>query len=277
MMLKRWCLLAAVAALAGCASMAPDYTRPAAPVPDAWPAGPAYKEGAAAPADRAVADIPWKEFFVDERLQKLIALALENNRDLRVALLAIERSRAQYQIQGAALYPKIEASAGGNLQRVPAGLLGRGRGGDRCTSTASASASAPTNWTSSAGCAASRTRRWSSTSRPSRRSAACRSAWSPRLPPPTWPWRPTASGWRSPGRPWPASSRPTSSPASASRPASRPPSTCTRPGPSWMRRASRSPATPAWWRRTRTPWPWWSGRRCRRSCSRRRSPKRSPP
>ena len=60
-----------------------------------------------------MADIPWKEFFVDERLQKLIALALENNRDLRVALLSIERSRAQYQIQGAALFPKVEASAGG--------------------------------------------------------------------------------------------------------------------------------------------------------------------
>jgi multidrug efflux system outer membrane protein len=126
MKLKRWSLLAAVAALAGCASMAPDYTRPAAPVSDAWPAGPAYKEGGGTTADRAVADIPWKDFFVDERLQKLIALALENNRDLRVALLSIERSRAQYQIQGAALYPEIEASAGGNLQRVPLDFSGAG-------------------------------------------------------------------------------------------------------------------------------------------------------
>jgi len=126
MKLKRWCLLAAVAALAGCASMAPDYSRPVAPVSDAWPGGPAYKVGAGASHETAAADIPWREFFVDERLQKLIALALENNRDLRVALLSIERSRAQFQIQGAAFYPKIEASAGGNLQRVPLDFSGAG-------------------------------------------------------------------------------------------------------------------------------------------------------
>ena len=72
MMLRRWCLAALVATAAGC-SMTPDYTRPAAPVSDAWPAGPAYKGDAAAAADRAVADIPWKEFYVDERLQRLIA------------------------------------------------------------------------------------------------------------------------------------------------------------------------------------------------------------
>ena len=116
---RAWCLIAAVAALSGCASMAPDYSRPAAPVPDAWPVGPSYRGGAVAPGDRSAAEIPWQEFFVDQRLQKLIGLALENNRDLRVALLAIERSRAQYQIQGAELYPRVNAAAGGNLQGVP--------------------------------------------------------------------------------------------------------------------------------------------------------------
>ena len=126
MMLKRLSLLAALAALTGCASMAPEYTRPAAPVPSAFPDGPANQAGTAATADRAAADIPWKEFFVDERLQKLISLALENNRDLRVAVLNIERSQAQFQIQRAALSPKVEASAGGNLQRVPADFSGAG-------------------------------------------------------------------------------------------------------------------------------------------------------
>jgi multidrug efflux system outer membrane protein len=127
MMRKRWFLSAAAAvALAGCASMAPDYTRPAAPVPAAWPAGPAYTGGAAAPADRAAADVPWKEFYADERLQRLIGLALENNRDLRVALLAIERARAQYGIQRAALFPQINAAAAGTVQRVPADLSATG-------------------------------------------------------------------------------------------------------------------------------------------------------
>ncbi len=59
-------------------------------------------------------------------MQKLIALALENNRDLRVAALNIERFRAQYQIQRSDLFPKVDATAGGNFQRVPADLSGSG-------------------------------------------------------------------------------------------------------------------------------------------------------
>ena len=109
----------------GCSTMAPTYTRPAAPVPAAWPNGPAYKEGEAK-ADKAVADIPWKEFFVDEHLRKLIALALENNRDLRVALLNIERSRAQYQIQRSDLFPKVDANANGTFQRIAENFSGTG-------------------------------------------------------------------------------------------------------------------------------------------------------
>jgi multidrug efflux system outer membrane protein len=127
MTLKRWLILAALAASTGCASMAPTYTRPAAPVPGAWPDGPAYKGGAGAPGGPAVGDVPWKEFFVEERLRTLIALSLENNRDLRLALLAVERSRAQYQIQGADLFPKISAAAVGNVQRVPADLSATGQ------------------------------------------------------------------------------------------------------------------------------------------------------
>jgi multidrug efflux system outer membrane protein len=124
-----WILPVAVAlsaALAGCASMAPEYARPPAPVPAAWPDGPAYKPAAGAPAAGATADIPWRGFFLDERLRRLIALSLENNRDLRVAVLNIERSRAQFQIQDANLYPKVDAAAGANYQGVPEDFSGSG-------------------------------------------------------------------------------------------------------------------------------------------------------
>ena len=114
----------ALLALSAC-SLAPDYSRPEVPVPTAWPEGPAYQE-TAAPTDRAVADIPWQEFFVDPQLQKLIALALENNRDLRVAVLNIERSRALYRIQRADLLPQVDALGEGSGRRVPADLAGNG-------------------------------------------------------------------------------------------------------------------------------------------------------
>ncbi|KAF0221068.1 MAG: efflux pump RND family outer membrane [Geobacteraceae bacterium] len=112
--------------LAGCSTMAPQYAQPAAPVPPAWPSGPAYKEPAGA-ASKPVADIPWQEFFVDQKLQKLIDLALANNRDLKVAALNIERSRALYQIQRSDLFPKVDATADGNFQRLPEDFSGTGR------------------------------------------------------------------------------------------------------------------------------------------------------
>jgi multidrug efflux system outer membrane protein len=112
--------------IAGCATMVPKYFRPAAPVQTAWPSGPAYKEGTGTPPAKAVADIPWQEFFVDPQLRKLIALALENNRDLRVAALNIERSRAQYQIQRSDLFPKVDANASGTFQRIAEDFSGTG-------------------------------------------------------------------------------------------------------------------------------------------------------
>jgi len=112
--------------LSGCASMAPDYSRPAAPVPAAWPEGPAYKAETAPAAAKPVADIPWQEFFIDPQLQKLISLALENNRDLRVATLNIERSRAQYQIRRADLLPKVDANADADFQRIAENFSGSG-------------------------------------------------------------------------------------------------------------------------------------------------------
>ncbi len=117
-------LLGGLLCLAGCASMAPKYTRPAPPVPAAWPSGLAYKDVSGKPAERPVADIPWREFFVDARLHKVIAFALENNRDLRVATLNIERSRAQYQIRRADLVPHVDATADGSFQRMPPGVFG---------------------------------------------------------------------------------------------------------------------------------------------------------
>jgi len=113
--------------LSGCATMAPEYRQPAAPVAATWPQGPAYQETKAGAGEKAVADITWHEFFVDEQLRKLIVLALENNRDLRVAALNIERSRALYQIQRSDLFPKVDATADGNFQRVPEGLSGTGK------------------------------------------------------------------------------------------------------------------------------------------------------
>ncbi|WP_149194417.1 efflux transporter outer membrane subunit [Luteimonas suaedae] len=97
--------LACAAALAGCASLAPRYETPALPVP-------ANLGGAATAAEApALAGLAWDDVFLDPRLQQVIALALEENRDLRIAVLNIEQARAQYRIRRADVLPSVGVTA----------------------------------------------------------------------------------------------------------------------------------------------------------------------
>jgi NodT family efflux transporter outer membrane factor (OMF) lipoprotein len=98
--------LAAALLAAGC-SMMPKYERPAAPVPGAFPY-PSAQEGVPA------ADMKWDQFFADARLRSLIAAALRNNRDLRVAVLSIAQARAQYDIRNADRFPTVGGSVSGS-------------------------------------------------------------------------------------------------------------------------------------------------------------------
>ena len=113
---KSTATLLAVLLLGGCATLAPEYQRPAAPVPDTWPGESAdrLQTEQAAPA---ATDLDWNLYFSDAALQRLIELALDNNRDLRVATLNIEKARAQYRIQRADLFPSVDASAGRSASR----------------------------------------------------------------------------------------------------------------------------------------------------------------
>lgn len=100
----------ASAVLAGCGSLIPAYERPGAPVAAQFPThGPAADSSAV-----AAPDLAWQDFFQDARLKQLIALALENNRDLRVAALNLEQARAQLQVRRADLVPTLGVGATGS-------------------------------------------------------------------------------------------------------------------------------------------------------------------
>ncbi|MBV9508784.1 MAG: efflux transporter outer membrane subunit [Caulobacteraceae bacterium] len=116
--------LAAVAAMlvSGCLSFDPHYTRPASPVPAELPQGGAYPP--AGPDAAAAADLPWRAFFTDAKLQGVVAEALADNRDLRVAVLNVAEARAQRDIQRAALFPHLNAEGQGTYESEPAALLG---------------------------------------------------------------------------------------------------------------------------------------------------------
>ncbi|MBI5584881.1 MAG: efflux transporter outer membrane subunit [Deltaproteobacteria bacterium] len=110
----------------GC-TLAPTYTRPEAPIPGTWPQGEAYREIPAATGPATAPETPWRNFFTDAGLQKAIETALNNNRDLRLAALNVERARALYGIQRAELFPVVEVNASGGKQRIPADLSTSGQ------------------------------------------------------------------------------------------------------------------------------------------------------
>ena len=115
-------------ALAGC-NMAPKYVRPASPVPASAPTGPAYPAADAATTAIVPADTAWREFFTDNGLREVIALALANNRDLRVALANVAQARAQYRVQRADILPTLGGNGSATYQKGQGALLQGGAGG----------------------------------------------------------------------------------------------------------------------------------------------------
>lgn len=109
--------VATLLALSGC-TLAPTYVRPAAPVPADLAAVDAAPAAGAATDTLAMPD--WQQVFLDPRLRQTIALALQNNRDLRVAVLSIDKARAQYRIQRAAQLPSFDANASMSRSRSSA-------------------------------------------------------------------------------------------------------------------------------------------------------------
>lgn len=127
--------LTAVAALGGC-TLIPDYQRPDAPVAGTW-SGAAGQQPGGVP----VALPGWREFFRDPALQQLVGLALENNRDLRIASLNVESYRALYRVQRSELFPQVTGDGSASRSRTPADLsqTGEGRTGGQYSATIGAS------------------------------------------------------------------------------------------------------------------------------------------
>lgn len=113
-------LLTSALVLAGC-SLAPTYERPIMPVAEEF----AYQQGAA-DQQMAAADLGWQEVFTDPQLQALIAIALQNNRDLRIAVDRIEEARAQFGIAQSDRLPTLGAGGAGQVTRNPEDLRAGG-------------------------------------------------------------------------------------------------------------------------------------------------------
>jgi len=136
--MKRTVLTLLIAAAVSACTLMPHYQRPQSPAPEHWPADaaaltaaepaapaagsaapqalPPYGDSAKVSADR----IGWHDFFTDPGLERLIDIALANNRNLRIAVLNVAASEAQFRIQRGSLFPAISAMGSGLAERLPA-------------------------------------------------------------------------------------------------------------------------------------------------------------
>jgi len=116
----------AVCCLAGCASMAPVDETPALPVAPCYP-NQACAAGNGVGNGVRAANLGWQDHFADPRLQGLIAQALQNNRDLRIAVLRVQEAAATYGIRRADRYPTLGLGLDASRGRVPGDLNPSGR------------------------------------------------------------------------------------------------------------------------------------------------------
>ena len=101
---------ALVALTAGC-TLGPDYVRPEVPLPEGWrELGPGEPE--------TLANTPWWELFQDPELSGLIRIALQENKDLAIAVERIEEARALYGFSKADLYPRLDLVGSASRVRV---------------------------------------------------------------------------------------------------------------------------------------------------------------
>jgi multidrug efflux system outer membrane protein len=91
--------------LAGCA-VGPDYQRPEQALPAQYPAS-------VEPAGTAGAEVPaqWWTLYRQSELDRLVAQALERNRDLEQAVARVEQADALARQAGAALLPRVDLGA----------------------------------------------------------------------------------------------------------------------------------------------------------------------
>ncbi|WP_119153407.1 efflux transporter outer membrane subunit [Caldimonas tepidiphila] len=105
--------LAVAALLSACAAVGPDYRRPEAPLPAAFPG----EAAAAVEAPAAAVPADWWTLLRDPQLDALVDAALARNADLLQAAARVEQADAQLREAGSALFPSVNGSANGSRAR----------------------------------------------------------------------------------------------------------------------------------------------------------------
>ena len=103
-------ILVIILALVCSCTLGPDYRRPAVDVPADWRLS--EKEA------KDMAQTAWWEQFNDPVLNNLIALALQENKDLMIAAARVEEYAARYGIARADFFPQVSATGQYTRQQI---------------------------------------------------------------------------------------------------------------------------------------------------------------
>lgn len=96
--------LAALSMLLISCAMGPDYSRPDIPTSDSFRMA---EEGKDLPS---LANVPWWELYQDEELQKLIRIALEENKDLKRSVATVDEFAARLLVAKTDFAPQMNAT-----------------------------------------------------------------------------------------------------------------------------------------------------------------------
>jgi len=116
------CTLTTASLLSGC-MVGPHYLRPAVTAPAI------YRDAApdsANDSSPSLGDLKWSEVFKDEQLKALIAEALANNYDLRIAAERVLEQQAQVGIVRSQSLPSVSGGAAYSAIGIPENALGAG-------------------------------------------------------------------------------------------------------------------------------------------------------
>jgi len=101
------CLVLVLPFFQGCITVGPDFAEPQVDRPETYRFEPSET--------RIVQDLKWWELFDDPVLYDLVTIALDNNRDLKIAASRIREARASLGMAKADQYPGIDIQAGGSM------------------------------------------------------------------------------------------------------------------------------------------------------------------
>jgi outer membrane protein, multidrug efflux system len=119
--------------MAAC-NVGPNYKRPATSTPQSFRGVLAPEVAAPAQTESSLGDQRWSAVFQDPILQRLVAEALENNLDLRVAAQRVLEAQAQAGITRSQQLPSVNAGASYSALQVPSSLAGNHSNGTAANS-----------------------------------------------------------------------------------------------------------------------------------------------